>query len=114
MGLLEKIDIHSHDLRIRDDVGNTLALTEVAKDIEAGGLIGRRVTATGFAVRSREGKVHGVQDPTIVPFNSSIPRAIREGTSFREQLETLPGPDPDGGIEMSDEEFQKFIEAIGR
>lgn len=112
-GVLEKIDIRSHALRVRDDVGNTFDLAEVSGDVEAGRFIGRRVTASGRAIRSREGVLLGLQDPTINEFVSVFPPAPKQDL-LKGPWDDLPGPDPNGGVDMSDEEFADFMEAMGR
>lgn len=111
-GILEKIDIHSHELRLRDDVDNALDLIDVEHDVRAAALGGRRVQATGRALRARDGSLCGLLAPELTEFRSAI--AMTSPPSLEEQLATLPGPDPESGIELSDEEFQRFMAAIGR
>lgn len=64
-GLLEKVDIHAHDLRIRDVTGNTLELTHVGADRESRDLIGSQVYARGLPVRDRDDRLVGLESPTV-------------------------------------------------
>ena len=112
VGLLEKVDIHSHGLRLRDDVGNTIELSEVADDVAAAQLVGASVTATGHAVRNRDGRVVGVHAPLLVAYDTELPVGLPLDTERASY--DRPGPDPDGGVELTDEEFDEFLHALGR
>lgn len=110
-GWLEKVDIHSHELRIRDDVGNTLNLLDVVDDLAASALLGARVIASGQAVRGRDGRLLGVQSPAVTPFTSVVPQ---HGPQERTAWPSIQGPDPDGGVDLTDDEFASFLQVIGR
>ena len=113
-GRLEKVDIASHDLRIRDDVGSALGLTNVAADIQAGALIGRRVQASGQAVRDRGGRLTGIDEPMIdeqtAAFGAGLPSPLTAPEIAAGYARTEPGT----GLDLTDEEYDAFFEAIGR
>lgn len=112
-GLLEKVDLHSHAFRIRDDVGNTIELTQVPHDRAVATLIGSHITAMGHGVRNRSGRLT-LEAPVIGseqhPVHASrVPSAI----PLSEILDASPGPSPAGAVELTDEEYAAFLEAIG-
>lgn len=111
-GRLEKVDLRSHEFRVRDDVDQTVDLKHVQSDTSAAQLVGQWVVARGDAVLHESGRL-------VVLDNASISRADdpaaehmdRSVTTLDEILASAPGPDIDGGIDLNDEEFQAFLEA---
>ncbi len=113
-GTLEKVDLRSHDFRVRDDAGNAIELHDVSDPGTAAHLVGTHVTAAGIAVRNRAGRLSGLSGPEVQAEGDAVSRfRVPSSTSIAEILESAPGPDPDGGIELTDEEFAKFLESIG-
>lgn len=112
-GWLEKVDLHSHTFRIRDDVGNTVELRRVVDDHAAGRLVGQWVTAEGEATLSPAGRVvvltharvHETGDPAAAFLGSRV-------IPLDEILASAPGPDPNGGLDLTEEEWAAFLEAI--
>lgn len=112
VGLLEAVDLQSHRFRVRDDAGNGIPLNNVVGAAEAAGLVGRRVRATGTVVSEPSGKVKRLDEAVVA--TSALPAswtALR-GPSLSELLRSSLGPDPDGGIDMSDDEFDDFLAAV--
>lgn len=111
-GRLEKVDLRSHEFRVRDDVDQTVDLKHVQSDTTAAQLVGQWVVARGEAVLHESGRL-------VVLDNASISRVDdpaagymdRSVTILDEILASAPGPDIDGGIDLTDDEFQAFLEA---
>lgn len=112
-GVLRAVDIDRGRFRIRDDVRNRIALEGVADAERAARLINRRVTATGIAVRGDNGALRAVSQPVIAA--EELPEAWVAGRTddWTAELEK-PSPDPDGGVTLTDDEFQAFMSAMGR
>ncbi len=112
-GRLEKVDLRSHEFRVRDDVGFSVDLKHVIDDADAARLVGRWVMAEGDATSNSEGRVvvleharvHEVVDP-------GAPYVGRYVVPVEEILESAPGPDPYGGIDLTDDEMAAFLRAI--
>ncbi len=111
-GRLEKVDLRSHEFRVRDDVDQTVDLKHVQSDTTAAQLVGQWVVARGDAVLNESGRL-------VVLDNASISRVgdpaaehmDRNVTTLDEILASAPGPDIDGGIDLNDDEFRAFLEA---
>ncbi|AKS33212.1 hypothetical protein [Mycolicibacterium goodii] len=112
-GWLEKADLHSHTFRIRDDVGNTVDLRRVVDDHAAGRLVGQWVTAEGVAALSSTGRVVALTNARV--YQTDDPAAAFLGSRvvpLDEILARAPGPDPNGGLDLTDEEAAEFLRAI--
>ena len=112
-GWLEKVDLRSHEFRLRDDVGNRLQLTRVRDDAEAAKLVGQWVAAEGQGVEDASGRVVALENARV--FAIADPAASYLGgrvVSIDEILASASGPDIDGGIDLSDEEIAEFLRAI--
>jgi hypothetical protein len=110
-GRLEKVDLRSHEFRVRDDVGQAVDLKHVADDADAAQHVGKWVVAVGDGVLSSNRLValdnvsitlvddpaHGVTDEEILTLDQI--------------LDSAPGPNLSGGIDLSDDEFAAFLEA---
>jgi len=111
-GRLEKVDLRSHEFRLRDDVDNTVDLRRVKNDAGAAQLVGQWVMAHGTGILHASGRllaldsvqVEHVDDPAAEYLGSRV-------VPLAEILASAPGPDPDGGIDLTDEEFEAFLEA---
>jgi hypothetical protein len=112
-GRLEKVDLRSHEFRVRDDVGLSVELRHVIDDVDVARLVGQWVMAEGEASLNAAGRVvaldnarvHKVVDP-------GAPYIGRYVVSVEEILDSAPGPDPDGGIDLTEEEMADFLRAI--
>jgi len=112
-GRLEKVDLRSHDFRIRDDVGNSIELNDVADDQAVASLIGRQVIARGIALLNRSRRVVGLTAPALrLDDNPLTHTKVLEDVPLSAILAAVPGPDPDGAVELTDDEFYSFLEAI--
>ncbi len=112
-GRLEKVDLKSHDFRLRDDVGDAVELRRVEDDRAAAKLVGEWVVAEGEASRNPAGRVvilsdvrvHQVDDPGAEFLGHRV-------VSIEEILSSAPGPDIEGGLDLTDEEFDAFLRAM--
>ena len=101
-GWLEKVDLRSHEFRVRDDVGQAVDLTRVENDAVAAKLVGQWVIAEGEALvrRFRPSALPwtcaSVLRAWIRPPSTSVAAVCRE-----EILASAPGPNMDGGIELT-------------
>jgi hypothetical protein len=111
-GRLERVDLRTHEFRVRDDVGNAVDLRHVEGDAVAGKPVGQWVAATGRATLSavgrlvalEEARVEAVQDP-------AAPYIERTAVSVETLLAGAPGPDPAGALDLDEDEFAAFLEA---
>jgi hypothetical protein len=111
-GRLEKVDLRSHEFRVRDDVGFSVELRHVIDDADVARLVGQWVMAEGEASSNAAGRVvaldnarvHEVADP-------GAPYVGRYVVTVEEILASALGADMDGGLDLTDEEFEEFLRA---
>lgn len=111
-GWLEKVDLRTHEFRLRDDVGNRVQLKRVVDDAEAAKLVGQWVAAEGRGVKDASGRlvmlenarVFAIADPTAPYLGGHV-------VSIDEILASAPGPVMGGGIDLTDDEFEAFLRA---
>lgn len=112
-GRLEKVDLRSHEFRLRDDVDNTVDLKHVENDAVAAQLIGQWVAVQGTGILHASDRlialenasVHRVDDPTAVFVGRRV--VPLEGI-----LASAPGPDPEGGLDLTEDETIAFLKAL--
>ncbi|MDQ6521971.1 hypothetical protein RB608_00080 [Nocardioides sp. LHD-245] len=110
-GRLEKVDLRTHEFRVRDDVGHAVDLKHVDDDLPAAHLVGQWVLATGRAVLV-SGRLVALDDVTVERLDD--PARVfedHEEMDLDEILASAPGPDPRGGIDLSEDEFVSFLKA---
>ncbi len=113
MGRLEKVDLRSHEFRVRDDVGQAVDLKHVEDDMSVAQFVGQWVVARGAGVLLSSGRLVALDNAVIELVTdpvASLPEPI--GTDLQSILASAPGPDPDGGVDVSDEEFDAFLEVL--
>jgi hypothetical protein len=111
-GRLEKVDLHSHEFRVRDDVGQAVDLKHVEDDVTAAQLVGQWVVANGNGVLLPSGRLVALDKATIERADDPASAHLdNEVIGLDEILSSAPGPDIDGGIDLTDEEFAAFLEA---
>lgn len=111
-GRLEKVDLRSHEFRVRDDVDQAVELRHVENDSVAGQLVGQWVVAEGESVLHQSGRlvaldnvrVQGTDDPAAAHLGRHV-------VPLSEILSSAPGADFDGGIELTCTEFDEFLRA---
>ena len=110
VGLLEAVDLASGRFRLRDDVGNRIPLQRVVDPHGAAKLVDQKVSATGHPIRGAMGEFRGLDSAALEPFVLPQEWTADARPDWRAVL-SRPGPDPDGGAEMTDEEFAQFLAA---
>lgn len=113
VGKLEMVDLRARRFRLADDVGNRITLEQV-DDAEAVSreLVGRRTEATGVAVRDSRGKVTSIESPELHAVEIPDTWQHRGEANRWVPDATMTGPDPDGGVEFDDDEWDSFLAAI--
>lgn len=113
IGRLYAANLNTHRLQVQDDVGNQVGLPDVANDIQIGSLLGSYVIVSGSPQVDAEGRLTHIHGATI----EAAP-ALGEGlhayeaVPLGEILASAPGPDPDGGIELTDDEWDNIWTAL--
>ncbi len=111
-GRLEKVDLRSHEFRVRDDVGQAVDLKHVEDDVTAAHLVGHWVVASGNGVLLPSGRLVALYRATIQRVDDPAREHLEDAVvGLHEILSSAPGPDVDGGVDLTDEEFAAFLEA---
>lgn len=110
VGRLEALDLSSGRFRLRDDVGNTIPLVHVRDPHAAAAFVDRRVAATGREIRGLRGEFKGLESPTVELF--VVPSTGSGASIDWQEILSRPGPDPDGGADLTDEEFAALLAAM--
>ena len=112
VGRLEAVDLRSNRFRVADDVGNRIALRDVADAQVAARLVGERVAASGLPARDARGRLSSIAEPVLVA--AALPDTFRPhlGASEWSVPDNYVGPDPDGGVELDDDEWVSFLSAV--
>lgn len=110
-GRLEKVDLRSHEFRVRDDIGQSVDLKHVTDDVEAAHFVGQWVIATGEGIL-QSGRLVALDNVSVARVDDPA-RELEsdEVLTIDEILASAPGPDADGGIDLTDDEFDAFLEA---
>jgi hypothetical protein len=111
-GIVEMVDLRSHRFRLRDDVGNRIALHDIKDDSTAGRLVGERGEARGRPMLDARGRLVAVNEVTITPSNVPGDWGARVVDDSWRDVKRYPGPDPEGGAELTDEEWESFLTAV--
>jgi hypothetical protein len=112
-GRLEKVDLRSHEFRLRDDVDNTVDLKRVESDTVAAQLVGQWVVAQGIGILHASGRLAALENARV--FQAKDPAADYVGgrvVTREEILASAPGPDPNGGLDLSEDEMIAFLQAL--
>lgn len=110
-GRLEAVDLRNGRFRVVDDVGNRIALSQVPERTTAAQLINRRIQATGTGVLGSGGELKEIERPTIEEQVLPSSWTATVATNLADEL-SKPGPDYDGGVDFSDQEFAQFLAAM--
>lgn len=111
-GRLEKVDLRTHEFRVRDDVGFSVELRHVIDDEEVARLVGQWVRAEGDATVDSAGRVVSLDNATVHEVvDPAAPYIGPYVVSVNEILASAPGADMDGGLDLTDEEFDEFLRA---
>ncbi|MDO3634693.1 hypothetical protein Q2100_02930 [Mycolicibacterium sp. KC 300] len=111
-GRLEKVDLRTHEFRVRDDIGQAVELRRVLNDAAAARLVGQWVLAHGEGTINASGRLVALNNVTVEPVIDPASDFVGNGvSSLDEILASAPGPSFDGGIELTDDEFNFFLRA---
>lgn len=112
-GRLEKVDLRSHEFRLRDDVDNTVDLKHVESDATAARLVGQWVVAQGIGIRHASGRLVALQNASVLPADDPAADYVgHKVVTLEEILASAPGPDPKGGLDLSEDEAIAFLKAL--
>jgi hypothetical protein len=112
-GRLEKVDLHSHEFRLRDDVDNTVDIKHVESDAVAARLVGQWVVAQGIGILHASGRLVALANARVSQADDpAADFAGRRVVSRDEILASAPGPDPNGGLDLSEDEVTAFLAAL--
>lgn len=111
-GRLEAVDLRTNRFRIADDVGNRIALRDVADAEDAARLVGTRVAASGIPSRDARGRLTSITEPVLIA--AALPASFRQHQEASEWSvpEGYVGPDPDAGIDLDDDEWASFLAVV--
>jgi hypothetical protein len=109
-GVLEALDLRNARFRIADDVSNRITLKDVRDPHEAARLVDYRVRATGRAVYSADGGLKHLADVDVAALD--VPSEWSSPEANVTDLLDKPIPSFDGGLDLSDDEFDDFMAAI--
>lgn len=109
-GRLEKVDLRSHEFRVRDDVGHSVDLKHVVDDIDAAQHVGKWVAAVGDGITAGARLV--ALDNVSITLVDDLARAVAddEVLTLDQILESASGPNLSGGLDLTDDEFAAFLD----
>lgn len=115
VGQLRAVNLDSHRLQVTDDVGNRVALVDVADDAQAGRLLGRYVSVVGSPERDAKGRLSHIHRP-VIDAAPAPPGAVgvRNVVPLDQILSRAEGPVAGGISDLTEAEASAFLEAIGR
>lgn len=115
VGRLYAVNLNTHRLQVQDDIGHQIALPKVLDDAGAGRLLGSYVAVTGSPERDARGALTHIHDATVDAAPDPLGGAVGpDVVSLDEILRSAPGPEPSGGIDLTDEEYASFLAAMGK
>ena len=110
-GRLEKVDIRSHEFRVRDDVGQSVDLKHVVDDLDAAQHVGKWVIAVGDGIMTGA-RLAALDNVSITLVDDPASALMGDEVLTLDQiLESAPGPSLSGGIELAEDELAAFLEA---
>lgn len=111
IGVLEMLDLRNGVFRIADDVANRIVLRDVRSPHEAARLVDRRVRVTGQPAFAADGALRHLTEVGIegvdlpASWSADLP-------DLAQILRTAPGPSTNGGLDLTEEEFESFLAAV--
>ncbi len=113
VGRLYAANLNTHRLQVQDDIGNQVGLPDVADDAQIATLLGSYVIVSGSPVVDAGGRLTHIHEASVEAAPHSVEGSrLQDAISLDEVLASAPGPDPDGGIELTDDEFDDFWAAL--
>ncbi|WP_415972522.1 hypothetical protein [Rhodococcus sp. 077-4] len=114
VGRLYSANLHTHRFQVEDDVGNQVALPDVADDSELGPLLGRHVTVTGTPEVGADGQLKRLLNSRIAALPESVAETgVSDAVPLGDILADAPGIEPGGIDGVSNDEADAFFAALG-
>lgn len=110
-GRLEKVDLRTHEFRVRDDVGQSVDLKHVEDDVGAAQHVGKWVIAVGEGILASKRLVALTNVSITLVDDPAQETTDDEILTLEEIMESAPGPRLNDGIDLTDDEFAAFLEA---
>ncbi|WP_125773832.1 hypothetical protein [Antribacter gilvus] len=109
VGRLEAVDLRTNRFRIVDDLGHRIALRDVEDAQNVARLIDRRVRASGLPTPDSRGRLVSISEPVLT--GVTLPDLFRQHLDPSEWSPptNYVGPDPDGGVDLDDDEWADFL-----
>lgn len=111
-GRLEKVDLKDGSFRIRDDVGNAIALLHVTNAEDVSNLVGNRAEATGTPSYDSAGRLVALERPTLTQDLLPTELTLPSRTDLDALFAVTPGPDPRGIEGLTSAEVDAFLFAL--
>lgn len=114
VGRLRVVNLDTHRLQVTDDLGNRVALPNMADDLEVGSLLGRYVAITGTPERDGRGRltqIHAAEIEAAPPLPAAM--GVREAVSLDDILDSAPGAELGAIPGLTEDEAHAYLKAIG-
>lgn len=111
-GTLYSANLHTHRFQVEDAVGNRVTLPAVVDDAEARRLLGAVVQVTGVPDYDSAGVLTSIRRASITSADPVTGAGIGPAVALNDILRAAPTPDPDGGIDLTDAEFDAFLDVL--
>lgn len=108
-GVLEKVDLHDHKFRIRDDAGNAITLHDVQDADHVGRLVGQRTAATGLPIAGAGSRSVALSSVSILAAPTPAEWTPGEYADIEAIFAGAPGPDPAGVNGLTDDDLDAFL-----
>jgi hypothetical protein len=113
VGRLYAANLNTRRFQVQDDVGNQVGLPDVADDRHAVSLLGSYVIVNGSPRVDPDGRLTHIHEARIEAAPSLDDAFhVHDVVPLDEILASAPGPDPDGGVELTDDEWERFWTAL--
>ncbi|WP_152031015.1 hypothetical protein [Agromyces aureus] len=114
VGRLRVVNLDTHRLQVTDDVGNKVALPNVANDENVGSLLGQYVAVVGAPEWDQKGRLLQLHE-AVIEAAEPIPGTMgsRAVVSLEDILTSSPGAQPGGIPGLTSDEAEAYLKAIG-
>lgn len=110
-GVVKAVDLATHKFRLHDDLGSRIPLEGIDDPDVARELLGRRADAVGIPIRDPRGRISALRVSSIELAHVPVEWTARVRDDSWKRA-AVPGPDPDGGVEFTDDEWRSFMAAV--
>ena len=116
VGKLRAVDLDTHRLQVTDDTGTKVALAKVVDSETIGRLLNQYVAVFGTPVRDDNGNlkaIHGARVEPALALPQGVGLGVQGWVSLGALAEGLVGPSLRGIPDVTDDEAESFLTAIG-